>query len=724
MSTEQAKEQAKALEMALAQVEKQYGKGAIMRMGEKTTMNIEAIPTGALSLDLALGVGGLPRGRVTEIYGPESSGKSTLAMHVVAEAQRNGGVCAYIDAEHAMDPIYAKAIGVDIDQLLISQPDTGEQALEIADMLVRSGALDVVVIDSVAALTPRAEIEGEMGDSHVGLQARLMSQALRKLTANLNRSKTILIFINQLREKIGVMFGCASYGTRVTLADGTQEKIGKIVNQKLPVEVLTYDFERGELTTKPVTNWFDNGIAERFLQFTVERGGGNGKAQFAMTENHLISTPGGWRPAGELIVGDRVLQATTELLSNVQWEVLLGGLMGDCALSPSRSGNGARFRWGHGAKQIAYGDWKASMFANVGVSRSTNSASAVFHDMQPLTELAELREAVYIGGKKVLSDDYLKRLTPLSLAVWYMDAASFTLRSKGLQQRTVGGSDRVEICVEAMSPDTRRRLVRYLADTWGIEGKLFERGKARKATLQFSTAEAAKLQALIAPFVHPSMEYKLLPRFRGRFAVEPLFAEPRHVLTPMHITKIAVKPPTRSMHKFDLEVAGTHNYFVDGVMVHNSPETTPGGRALKFYSSIRLDIRRIESLKDGAEVVGNRTRVKVVKNKCSPPFRQAEFDIMYGKGISREGALLDMAVDMNIVKKSGAWFTYEGEQLGQGRENAKAFLTGNPEIMVDISDKVLTLAGLRPDGAEEEAAATPAATPAFTPDDDAPIELD
>ena len=197
----------KALDMALAQIDKQYGKGSIMRMGEKTSMAIESIPTGALSLDLALGIGGLPRGRVTEIYGPESSGKSTLAMHVVAEAQRNGGVCAYIDAEHAMDPVYAKAIGVDIDQLLISQPDTGEQALEICDMLVRSGALDVVVIDSVAALTPRAEIEGEMGDSHVGLQARLMSQALRKLTGNLNKTKTIAVFINQLREKIGVMFG-------------------------------------------------------------------------------------------------------------------------------------------------------------------------------------------------------------------------------------------------------------------------------------------------------------------------------------------------------------------------------------------------------------------------------------------------------------------------------------------------------------------------------------
>ena len=347
----------KALDIALAQIDKQYGKGSIMRMGDKASMAIESVPTGALALDLALGIGGLPRGRVTEIYGPESSGKSTLAMHVVAEAQRNGGVCAYIDAEHAMDPIYAKAIGVDIDQLLISQPDTGEQALEICDMLVRSGALDVVVIDSVAALTPRAEIEGEMGDSHVGLQARLMSQALRKLTANLNKTKTIAIFINQLREKIGVMFG--------------------------------------------------------------------------------------------------------------------------------------------------------------------------------------------------------------------------------------------------------------------------------------------------------------------------------------------------------------------------SPETTPGGRALKFYSSVRLDIRRIESLKDGPEVVGNRTRVKVVKNKVSPPFKQAEFDIMYGKGISREGSLIDMSVDLGIVKKSGAWFTYEGEQLGQGRENAKTFLIENPEIMVEISDKVLVAAGLKPGGDDAAGEAE-----GFTPADEEPIELD
>ena len=687
-------ERDKALEMALASIDKQFGKGSIMRMGEKGSMNIETIPTGALALDIALGVGGLPRGRVVEVYGPESSGKSTLAMHVVAESQRNGGICAYIDAEHAMDPVYAKAIGVDIDELLISQPDTGEQALEIADMLIRSGALDIVVIDSVAALTPRAEIEGEMGDTHVGLQARLMSQALRKLTANLNRSNTICLFINQLREKIGVMFGCMTYSTRITLADGTQEKIGKIVNQKLPVEVLSYDAELGAVVPKRVVNWFDNGPTDHFLQFTVARGAGNGRAQFGCTPNHQIRTPGGWREAGELLVGDRVLQAVEHRLSEFQWQVLLGGLMGDSALSPTRSGHGARLRWGHGAKQVEYGDWKASLFANVGVSRSVNAKSAVFHDVQPLPELAELREAVYVDGKKMLSHDYLKRLTPLSLAIWYMDDASFAIRAKGLQERTREGSGRAEICVEAIEPTSRERLVEYLADTWNIRPTLIDKGSAKKACLVFSKDETAKLHALIAPFVHPSMEYKLLPKYRGQFAVEPVFAPMRHELVPMPIVKIAPKPPSRNTHRFDIEVEGSHNYFVDGVMVHNSPETTPGGRALKFYSSVRLDIRRIESIKDGVEVIGSRTRVKVVKNKVAPPFKQAEFDIMYGKGISREGSLLDVGTDLGIVKKSGAWYTFDGEQLGQGRENAKQFLAENPELMVQISERVMEQVGI------------------------------
>jgi recombination protein RecA len=348
----------KALDMALAQIKKNHGEGAVMKMSERGSMEIESVSTGALAIDIALGIGGLPRGRVTEIYGPESSGKTTLALHVVAEAQRNGGICAFVDAEHALDPVYAEAIGIDVDELLISQPDTGEQALEITDTLIRSGALDVVVVDSVAALTPRAEIEGEMGDTHVGLQARLMSQALRKLTGNLSKSNTICIFINQLREKIGVMFG--------------------------------------------------------------------------------------------------------------------------------------------------------------------------------------------------------------------------------------------------------------------------------------------------------------------------------------------------------------------------SPETTPGGRALKFYSSVRIDVRRIESIKDGVEVVGNRTRAKIVKNKVAPPFKQAEFDIMYGKGISREGSLLDIGVDLDIVKKSGAWYTYEGEQLGQGRENAKEFLRDNPEIMMEVSERVRSAVGIGDRDLDDASAPDDA----FTDADDVPITLD
>jgi recombination protein RecA len=687
-------ERDKALDMAVGQIHRQFGKGSIMKMGDVADRKIEVISTGALALDLALGVGGVPRGRVIEIYGTESGGKTTLALHIVAEAQRNGGIAAFIDAEHALDPSYAKAIGVDIDELLISQPDTGEQALEIADMLVRSGALDVVVVDSVAALVPKAEIDGEMGDAHVGLQARLMSQALRKLTGSLSKSRTTAIFINQLREKIGVMFGCLSYNTRITLADGTQEKIGKIVNQRMPVEVLSYDFARGEVVPRRVINWFDNGRADRFLQITVAKPGGNGKAQMGVTANHKIMTPSGWQEAGELRVGDRVLETVTKYLSGQQWEVVRGSLMGDGAISMARNGHTARFRLGHGARQIAYADWKASLFANISASRSTNSKGAVFYDFFPLTELMPLRESVYVNGKKRFDDDFFKRLSPLSLAIWYMDDASFTVRSKSLQTRTQGGSGRIAICVEAMTPETRERLLAYLRDTWGIVSQLRLSGERRRAVLVFDRMATDRFQELIAPFVHPSMAYKLLPRLHGRFEVTPQFVESSRDLDVFPIVDIHEKPRTRSMHRFDLEVEDSHNYFADGVMVHNSPETTPGGRALKFYSSVRLEVRRIETIKDGAESVGNRVRVKVTKNKCAPPFRQSEFDIVFGEGISREGSLLDVAVDHGVVKKSGAWFTFDNDQLGQGRENAKRFLRENPEVAVQLQAKVYELVGM------------------------------
>jgi len=539
-----------------------------------------------------------------------------------------------------------------------------------------------------------------------------MSQALRKLTGALHNSKTTAIFINQLREKIGVMFGCFSYNTRVTLADGSQEKIGKIVNQRMPVEVLSYDADAGAIVPKRVTNWFDNGPTEKFLQFTVERSGGNGRAQFAATANHLIQTPGGWREAGELLPGDRVAQAERIRLSDQQLQVVLGGLMGDGNLSPNLRGrHGVRYRMGHGAKQSGYLDWKVSMLGNIPCSRRTNAKGAVFADFTPLPELGELQEVVYLGGgKKHLTWDYLKALTPLALAVWYMDDASFAVRSKGLQARTAGGSGRVEICVEAMSEGSRERLTEHLRDAFGLECRLRLSGARQKAVLQFTTAATERLQSIIAPFVHPSMEYKLLPRFRGQFAVEPEFVEPELRLVPARILSITDKPPTRSMHRFDIEVEGTHNYFVDGVMVHNSPETTSGGKALKFYASVRLDVRRIETLKDGQEAVGNRVRVKVVKNKVAPPFRQAEMDLMFGSGISREGGLIDVGVEQGFVRKAGAWYTYEGDQLGQGKENARAFLRDNPDLADELEKRIKEKLGI---GAQlDEPIEPPAVSPA------------
>ena len=340
--TKQVDGKQQALDAALGQIERQFGKGAVMKLGDNNaSMNVEAIPTGALSLDIALGVGGIPRGRIVEIYGPESSGKTTVALHMVAEVQKQGGIAGFIDAEHALDPVYARSIGVDIDNLYISQPDNGEQALEITETMVRSGAVDIIIVDSVAALVPRAEIDGEMGDAHVGLQARMMSQACRKLTAAISKTSCIVVFINQLREKVGIMFG--------------------------------------------------------------------------------------------------------------------------------------------------------------------------------------------------------------------------------------------------------------------------------------------------------------------------------------------------------------------------NPETTTGGRALKFYSSVRLDVRRIESLKKSGEVIGNRTRIKVVKNKVAPPFREAEFDIMFGKGISREGDILDLAANMNVIQKSGAWYSYEGEKIGQGRENAKIYLAEHPEFMKMAENKVRAAYGLPYDESAVEA---------------------
>jgi recombination protein RecA len=530
-----------------------------------------------------------------------------------------------------------------------------------------------------------------------------MSQALRKLTGALNNTGTTAIFINQLREKIGIMFGCLHYDSRITLADGSTEKIGKVVDDRMPVEVLTYDAQANGLVARPVTNWFNNGPTKQFVELIIRRGGtGTGtpaKSSLRLTSNHLVRTPGGWREAGELMVGDRVLTPLNVYLSDQQWQVILGGLMGDGNLSEpvARDGCSARFRMGHGAKQASYVDWKAGLLGNIRQSRTVRANGAVHVDLTPLAELAELRSVVYWGdGKKHLSEEYIKALTPLALAIWYMDDGGFTIRSKGLQQRTAHGSGRSEICVEAMSEASRERLQNYLRDEHGCDVKLITKGSKKVASLLFSTAGTRTFHELVAPYVHPSMEYKLLPDLRGQFRVNPEFTDPTMALLPGHVVSSSVVSYEDEVSRYDIEIAGTHNYFANGVMVHNSPETTTGGKALKFYASVRLDVRRIETLKDGTDPVGNRTRVKVVKNKVSPPFKQAEFDILYGHGISREGGLIDMGVEHGFIRKAGAWYTYEGDQLGQGKENARNFLRDNPDLADEIEKKVKEKLGVGP----------------------------
>ena len=392
-----APDREKALELALAQIEKHHGKGSVMRLGDDTRPPIEVIPTGSIALDVALGIGGLPRGRVVEIYGPESSGKTTVALHAVANAQAAGGIAAFIDAEHALDPEYAKALGVDTDALLVSQPDTGEQALEIADMLIRSGALDIIVIDSVAALVPRAEIEGEMGDSHVGLQARLMSQALRKITGALSNSGTTAIFINQLREKIGVMFGCFHYWHP---GHARRRHAGEDRQDRQPE-----DAGRGALLRPGARHRSCPKQGRQLVRQRPDRPvpavhrrpvrAATAGRSSPLTANHLVRTPGGWREAGELIAGDRVMLAqTAPARASSSGRSCSAALMGDGNLSPSRIAGSLGSPVPDGARREAGRVPRLEGVAarqHRAVPLGRNAKGAVFVDFTPLPELAELR---------------------------------------------------------------------------------------------------------------------------------------------------------------------------------------------------------------------------------------------------------------------------------------------------------------------------------------------
>ncbi|MEX1087336.1 MAG: recombinase RecA, partial [Candidatus Paceibacterota bacterium] len=611
-----------SIDDTLREIQTKFGEESITKLGERPKVDIDAIPSGSVGLDYALGVGGFPRGRVIEIYGPESSGKTTLALHAVAGAQKQGGIAAFIDAEHAMDPEYTKKLGVNINDLLISQPDNGEQALEITESLVRSGKVDIIVVDSVAALTPRDEIEGEMGDAQVGKQARLMSQALRKLTAIVAKSNTTVIFINQIREKIGVMFGCFSYDSQVMLADGSREKIGKIVNQTLPVEVLSYNFETKQIEPQPVLDWHINGETDSFLQFFVQNHTGNGRRGFSCTPDHKVYTPHGWRKAKDIKEGDEIsVRISNTEMSHEQEQIIIGSLLGDGNIK-KQGEQTAYFREEHAASQSGYVSWLAEELGDLtrNVTTQTSRGTATM-ETQALLRIGDLHSLFYVEEKKIVPESIVETITPRAIALWYCGDGSLQTGKTYWKGKTYTRRPRAALYVNGFSNDTksRERIDRIFArfgitPTWRACGEY--------DVLSFSVAESDKLFELIAPFVPSSMEYKLPASYRGQFHQLPTQTNQTEVLRPMRVQKIGTRVPYRdgqriSKQRFDISVANNHNYFIDDCLVSNSPETTPGGRALKFYTSVRLDVRRIAQIKKGDAVMGGRVRVKVVKNKVA-----------------------------------------------------------------------------------------------------------
>jgi len=669
----------------IAKIEQQFGAGAIMMLDndDYANKNIEAISTGSLSLDIALGIGGYARGRILELYGPESAGKTTLALHMIAEAQKAGGRVAFIDAEHALDVEYAKRLGIDPAKILISQPDNGEQALEITETLARSGQIDVIVIDSVAALTPRAEIEGEMGDSHMGLQARLMSQALRKLTGVTSNTGTTIIFINQIRHKIGVMFGCLHYNARVLLADGTTEKIGKIVNNKLELEIMTFNKRLKKLEPKKIVNWFDNGKASKLWQVVVKNPHGSGRSNIPVADDHVFSTPDGDRKLSELVVGDAVHVKTTKYLNEDQRSLALGMFLGDSSL---RTSNNQTFslRTKHGIKQSNYCEWKRNKFPDSFVSsEGYDKENRFWFDLKSTTEFSNI-SLCKEGSALRTADAVLSGLDKLAVAIWYLDDGNFSGSYK------FWGKGKSRIYCTKLPFEDKKMIAHKFVEIGLPFPSIDEKG------FIFYGKQSYKFQEAIAKYVPKVMVYKIHPKLR--YLCEAHILMPKNemyeTVTPTPILDIYEKIDPKQMKKFDIEVEDNHNYFVDNVLVHNSPETTCGGNALKFYASMRLEIRKSTVIKNGDDIIGNLTKVKVVKNKVAPPFKKVTFDIIYGEGISLTGEIVDLGVESGVISKGGAWYAYNGENIGQGREKTKAYLEENPEIAEEIKGKVYAFFGI------------------------------
>jgi recombination protein RecA len=770
-SLERASDKEKALETALLQIERQFGKGSVMRLGEEARVPVEVIPTGSIALDVALGIGGLPRGRIVEIYGPESSGKSTLALHAVANVQQAGGIAAFIDAEHALDPDYAQKLGVDTDQLLVSQPDTGEQALEIADMLIRSGAIDVVVIDSVAALVPKAEIEGEMGDSHVGLQARLMSQALRKITGALNQTKTTAIFTNQLREKVGVLFGspettsggkalkfyasvrldvrrietlkdgtesvgnrtrvkvvknkCLAEGTRVfDPVTGLTHRIEEIVEGRLPVHVVSAD-KNGELSVREVLSWFDQGEQEVIGLKLRDN------TELWVTPDHKILTERGWRPAGELVRGDRVARPRSFLGFGSHEPMpsdharLLGYLIGDgyvggkkpveftnVAESLQRDAAQIAGSLGCEAKPTAHEITVAfsHRFGEENGVRELCRRSGIYGCLAPTRKIPPEFFAPEVSAEVVgnlifglfESDGYVSREQTGGIRIGYTTTSEqlahqihwLLLRwgiGSSIQRRDPRGQRGGVIKGRRISgkrPTWEVRVsgvdnVAAFADAipmWGPRGQVVTRELAALDKRHRGSQRIYLSAEVIEPVLSHLDRLGLTPLLAAQMIGESA-GDPRGGM------KVVLGTPRLRRDRLRRLADAFDDPFLDQILADQL-----------WFSRIRevLPARRARTFDVEAADLHNLVAEDVIVANCAPPFRSAEFDILYGIGISREGSMIDLGVEQGIVRKSGAWYTYEGDQLGQGKENARNFLRDNPDVTDEIEKRIKEKLGVGP----------------------------
>jgi recombination protein RecA len=700
----------KNIELALSSITKEFGEGSIMRLGSNQKMKIETLSTGSLAIDLALGVGGLPKGRIIEIYGPESSGKTTFCLSVIAEAQKKGGLAAFIDVEHALDPKYARVVGVNLDDLLVSQPDSGEDALNIMETLIRSNSIDVIVLDSVAALITKAELDGQMGDMTMGSQARLMSQAMRRLTSVVSKTQCVCIFTNQIREKIGVMFGCFPYQAKVMLRGGRSELIGTLVNQQKRTEVISWDHRTNSFAPTEVVRRFKHGrnvtnfrltdnevgalrTAYRTLVFRYPNDAGFNK--LTCTPNHTIFTPAGEVGAEELTIGDKILVRHKNVkFSDDLQHLLLGSMLGDGSLKQDGRTT-AYFREEHAQDQRAYVKWKQKAFGKLVRKPSDNEHGYGFSTV-PLYSLAKIREKFYPLNKryKHVTTRLLEELNPLSLAVWYLDDGT-----NGSRGQKVRRSNSKTIYLHRLTEGECRAFEAVFAAKFGLKCHIKYHPKGASSRIGFYGPEADKFEEIVRPYCHASMAYKLTPHKDIGCRLSKLDFSTSEVdeAIPCEIFECREKfIDGKQGVRYNLEVKDNANFLLaSGAIVHNSPETTSGGRALKFFSSIRIDIRRKDQIKTPeGKVIGNRTKIKVVKNKVAPPFTEVEFDIMYNEGISASGSLLDLGLEHKILEKKGAWITYLGELVGQGRDAAKQTIREKPELAEKITKAIVEKASV------------------------------